>query len=621
MSKYSKMLRGEIEAIESASDNSAQSESSMDNPHPIAGHLQHLNDAGGYVFSATDEAFIERFLILGTGGTYYVDAKSHTQASIDKILEIASTDEGFLMIVNTMKRVNGLLEGTRSLVLKPATSIFMLALLWKHFVEKRHLLEAFIGERSIVANMSLMMSFLADLKAVSHTTSVTASSRLKKVASQWFEGTSNWVYGNASPESGRWLAMQSLKYRNREGFSVKDVLRILHHKPESQGIEDVMAYLVRGNFVDNGEEYSDLILAYEAAKISDEPQLVQLIKDYGLTREMIPNKMLTNKVWRALLGLDGAKFRMPLMALVRNLKNMLVSGVFGFDSSMKAEHEEALKFVREILTGQGAIKTITRSRIHPMQFYLALKKLQRRPSAYSDGKKYDGEYDAVFYDTRYAANFLCEALMEAVMISFDALPKSDRKISIAMDVSGSMKSEVGTLGISSIEASAVMALVLIRSFPNSDVFAFTSQGNKWYGATEYRKIHVTPKTTIEGLMEIVNGLGFGNTDCSLPFSNARQNNVFYDGFIIMTDNEDWGGHEQPADALAKYRNQVNPNAKVIFAAFEAMDGSLNMPDDMNSIDIVGLDASITQVASTFFNGGEIDLEQPLYHTSEDWDEE
>ena len=39
------------------------------------------------------------------------------------------------------------------------------------------------------------------------------------------------------------------------------------------------------------------------------------------------------------------------------------------------------------------------------------------------------------------------------------------------------------------------------------------------------------------------GLPFGGTDCALPIKYAIDNGIEVDTFLVITDNETWGGYE------------------------------------------------------------------------------
>jgi 60 kDa SS-A/Ro ribonucleoprotein len=74
-----------------------------------------------------------------------------------------------------------------------------------------------------------------------------------------------------------------------------------------------------------------------------------------------------------------------------------------------------------------------------------------------------------------------------------------------------------------------------------------------------------------------------------------------DAFIIYTDNETWAGNIHPAQALKKYRNKWNNNAKLIVVGMTSNGFSIADPNDRDMLDVVGFDTSVPQLMSDFIS--------------------
>src|SRR5690606_4531802 len=126
---------------------------------------------------------------------------------------------------------------------------------------------------------------------------------------------------------------QAVKYRQRDGWSHGDLLRLAHPKAPSPQHDAVFRWILAGDSPGEreakrrvgGEDriarygavgaLPKLIEAFEQARrASSRNEIVKLITDFDLPREAIPTRWLNEvAVWDALLQ------RMPLTAMVRNL--------------------------------------------------------------------------------------------------------------------------------------------------------------------------------------------------------------------------------------------------------------------------------------------------------------
>jgi 60 kDa SS-A/Ro ribonucleoprotein len=96
---------------------------------------------------------------------------------------------------------------------------------------------------------------------------------------------------------------------------------------------------------------------------------------------------------------------------------------------------------------------------------------------------------------------------------------------------------------------------------------------------------------------------FGPTDCSLPMLRAISENLNVDVFIVMTDSETYAGAVHPQVALEKYRKHANkPNAKLIVVGMTANNLTIADPNDRNTLNLAGFDASMPEIIAMFVRG-------------------
>src|SRR5207237_1849848 len=146
----------------------------------------------------------------------------------------------------------------------------------------------------------------------------------------WGRGLRNAVAGWYVEREVDDLALQAVKYQQRDGWSHGDLLRLAHPKAPSPQHESVFRWMLAGagslaerqvkrkvNGEDRGAKYDAVaalptfIEAFEQAKCaSSKSAIVKLIDEFDLPREAIPTQWLNEvAVWDALLR------RMPMTAM------------------------------------------------------------------------------------------------------------------------------------------------------------------------------------------------------------------------------------------------------------------------------------------------------------------
>jgi 60 kDa SS-A/Ro ribonucleoprotein len=371
-----------------------------------------------------------------------------------------------------------------------------------------------------------------------------------------------------------------LKYPSRDGWSHRDALRLAHPRPatdEQRALFARAASQTRAPVQGEGDALA-LVRAADGLHADagmDPRQAARVIRENRLTREMVPTQLLAHPVvWEALLE------EMPLTALIRNLATLTRIGLVAPGSN--ATHRVAGR-----LADAGALK---RARVHPVQVLSAL-----RTYASGRGVRGSGVWTPV--------GRVVDALDAAFYLAFGAVQPANRRMMLALDVSGSMAA--GVLGMDHLscrEASAAMALVTAATEPDHFITGFT--------AGKYPSMHpgfntglsalaISPRQRLDDVVKSISGIPFGGTDCALPMIEAEKNRWPVDVFVVYTDNETWAGSIHPAQALRRYRERTGIAAKLVVVAMASNGFSIADPQDAGMLDVVGFDAAAPQLIADF----------------------
>ena len=330
--------------------------------------------------------------------------------------------------------------------------------------------------------------------------------------------------------------------------------------------------------------YLHAIMEMEACttSVSDLYKAIKLVRDHGLVREQIPTHLLNSSdIWKELLnskGANGKQTGMPLEAMTRNLGK--------FSSLPNFMGQENTNTICARLSSE---EDIQRSRIHPFKVLVASR-------VYGMGKALKG---ALAWTV---SSRVRDQLTTTFLRSFKNVAPTGKRYMAALDVSGSMSAMcMGSPAISCREASAALALVLYETEPHVYVRGFTAasvMGAGFYNFDSY----VRRGMTLEQFITATNS-PFGPTDCSLPMIRAIQENLDVDVFIVMTDSETYAGAMHPQVALENYRKHANkPNAKLIVVGMTANCLTIADPNDRNTLNLAGFDASMPEIIAMFVRG-------------------
>ncbi|MDI3282981.1 TROVE domain-containing protein [Polyangium sp. 15x6] len=524
------------------------------------------NYAGGFVFELDDWGRLDRWLVLGCeGGTYYATERALTQDNARALGRCLDADGE-----RTIRRIVEISRSGRAPKNEPA--IFALAMAAGH------------------ARPEVRKSALAALPEVCRTgTDLFHFARAVEGFRRWGRGLRSAIgawYQGKSPDE---LAYQAVKYRQRDGWSHKDLLRLSHPTPVTAehgamyrwivgGMDALKNEAAKGGALDP-EKLPALVRAFEEAKDAPRERLVTLVREQRLTHEMVPTEWKNDPaVWEALLP------HMPQTAMLRNLGKMTSVGLL-------APMSAAARLVASRLTD---VERLRRARIHPVSVLSAL-----RVYAQGRGERAQKRENALTWEP---VREIVDALDEAFYLAFRSIEPTGKKHLLALDVSGSMDSGTiaGIPGLTPRVASAAMAMATARIEPSFSTLAFASAGGAFGPrGSGVMSLPLSPKQRLDDVVGMVSGLPFGGTDCALPMIWAQKNKVEVDTFVVYTDSETWAGEIHPFQALRDYRQAMGRPAKLVVVGMTSTGFTIADPQDPGMLDVVGFDAAAPQVMADF----------------------
>lgn len=520
------------------------------------------NNAGGYTFLSNDWDQLLRFLIIGSiGGTYYVTQNKLTLDNTSHIKGLVKEDG--IRVVNEVVRVSD--EG---LALRNDPALFVLAICAAdgNIDVRQHALENLPKVARTATHLFTFISYVKEMRGWGRA--------LKNAVANWYQK-------RKAPS----LAYQIVKYRNREGFTHRDVLRLTKPKPKDDEHDFLYGYAANkvvfddGKFIKSEKDAKDTVIQLPAGLdiikgvelIKQEglsrTQVVNLISDYNLTHEMIPNEYKGEPVvWEALLE------RMPLTAMIRNLGKMTSIGLLKPMSN-------ASKLVVNKLRDQEYLQ---KSRVHPIAVLIALK-------VYANGAGIKG---SLAWNPVQTIN---DALEGGFYKAFKNVEPTGKNTLLALDVSGSMgwNDVMGINFMKCSELTAAMALVTANVEPNYMIFGFSDR---------FKALDISASDSLIDATRKVANRTFGRTDCALPMEYAKQQKLDVDSFFIYTDNETWAGRIQPSQALIAYRKKSGNDAKLAVIAAAATRFTIADPKDPGMLDVCGFSSDTPKVLSEFSKG-------------------
>jgi 60 kDa SS-A/Ro ribonucleoprotein len=537
---------------------------------PIADAGQVPNSAGGYTWAIDDWTRCRRFLILGSeGGSYYASERTLTSENAKAVERCIAADGP--RTVAEIVRISGQGRAPKN---DPALFALAMAAGLGDEPTRQAALEALPQVARTGTHLFQFVTFVEGFRGWGRS--------LRRAIGRWY-----------AVKPAEALAYQAVKYRQRDGVTHRDVLRLAHPagrvsagNPTLEVSDEhrrLFEWIVRGGEADG---LPRVVEGYVRAQTAQSPaETAELVREYGLPREAVQSEHLTStEVWEALLA------DMPMTAMIRNLATMTRVGVVAPGS------EGTGKVVAQLGDGER----IRRARVHPIALLAALR-------TYAAGRGARGR------NTWSPVREVVDALDAAFYTAFDNVESTGRRLLLALDVSGSMTygAVAGVPGLSPRDASAALALVTAATEPRYEVVGFfagkggfTKRGRTVRtGYTDgLTPLALSPRQRLDDVVKTVSDLPFGGTDCALPMLYAQAVDREVDTFVIYTDSETWAGHVHPAQALRDYRQASGIDARLVVVGMVSNGFSIADPADPGMLDVVGFDTATPQLVSDFARG-------------------
>jgi 60 kDa SS-A/Ro ribonucleoprotein len=528
------------------------------------------NSAGGHAWAVDEWTQLRRFLVLGTeGGSFYASEHTLTRERARAVQECLERDGP-----RTVAEIVAVSRAGRAPKNDPAIFALAMAAGLGDEPTRQAALAALPDVCRTGTHLFHFATFVEEFRGWGRA--------LRRAVGAW--------YTQRTPDE---LAHQAVKYRQRDGVSHRDLLRLAHpgaavsaRNPELEVTREHAAlfeWIVRG-----GETAGlpRLVEGFARAQATDTPAVAAaLIREYGLPREALRTEHLTSPgVWEALLE------DMPITALIRNLATLTRVGVVAPGSAGATRVRERF----------GDAEAVRRARVHPIAVLAA-------QLTYGSGRglRGGGEWNPV--------GAVIDALDGAFYAAFGNVEPAGGRTLLALDVSGSMAHGhmAGVPSLTPRVASAALALVTVASEPHCHIVGFFAGPGGWTTGRRSRRswaddglapLAITPGQRLEDALATVEGLPFGGTDCALPMLYAQAQGLEVDTFVIYTDSETWAGDTHPVQALREYRRASGIDARLVVVGMVSNGFSIADPADAGMLDVVGFDTATPQLVADFARG-------------------
>jgi hypothetical protein len=316
------------------------------------------------------------------------------------------------------------------------------------------------------------------------------------------------------------------------------------------------------------------LIQLSTEKITPDAAIATMTNVRRVQREHLPTHLMSSPaIWTHLLK------DMGMTALIRNLGKLSNIGV-------------AASRRQEIISMLGNEKQIRDSKLHPFAILVAMK-------VYSKGA---GELGSMTWPVD---SYIVTALSNAFVMAFGNIPRTGKRIMVALDVSGSMTMAfcAGSTSVTCREGSVAMAMATVlaerdengRIGDNTHVYSFTTTFKN------VKDVFTTPRLTLDDAIRGTNG-PFGGTDCAMPMKHAIEHRIPIDAFIVYTDSETYAPTVHPQVALEQYRAVMGIDAKLIVVGMTSNCLTIADPKDKNTLNLAGFDTSTPTIMSMFING-------------------
>lgn len=507
-----------------------------------------LNNAGGFTFTLDQWGVLDRFIMIGSeNGNYYVGQKDVMKQSFANTLKCIAED-GLRAVARALE------YSTSGRAPKNDPALVVLALAASKGTPEVQS-AAYDALPKVARTGTHLFTFVSILNS------------LGKWNAAAKRGLAKW-YTNRSIDK---LAIQVLKYQQRNGWSHRDVLRLAHVKPQNDIQTNLFKYITKGgDALVQGSPIPQLVIDFEFLKRAESAKdVVRLIESNpSIAWELVPTQFLKDPdVLMALLPSMG------MTAVIRQLGKLTAAGVI-------KPMSEGEKLVVAKLSDAEAIK---RGRVHPITILQALKQYQA-----GHGEK----GSLVWSPVQRVVSALDDSFYSAFTLGED---KKENHF-IACDISGSMTMDsakvIGSPNLLAGEVAAVFAMAIARTQSNYFLAGFKQN---------LEPLKISPTMRLADALNAMRAMHWqgGSTDCAKAFEYALQNGIAVDKFTVITDNETYAGGQAPVQALKKYRDRTGRAAKSIVIATSVSEFTIADPKDGGMLDIAGFDSAAPQIIADF----------------------
>tara|TARA_Y100000768_G_scaffold379105_1_gene354378 strand:- start:18191 stop:20017 length:1827 start_codon:yes stop_codon:yes gene_type:complete len=536
-------------------------------------------------YIVSDDIHLRNYLILGSSDTNYkTKSPDSNDINVNYTIRIRSMiDKGMGVYI-----VKLLLEYSDEGRAAKQTAIYNVLALCCHIGDEETKKEAWEAMPHICRIPPHLFEFVIISECIAkELTNGSGWGRAKKRAiTRWYTDTTIRSYY----DTAKYLT----KYRKHKNWTHRDVIRKGHVKGDILPQEVILAYAVHGiercrkiivpstdletkKIVDYFEVI-DSLSRYNLKNSAEVSSLGDCIVTHRLVHENLKSLEIQDikSIWLALFK------NMPYKALLRYLPKLTLLGIF----------EDSYNVAKAIDKIQDPIG-IQKSRIHPLDLLKAVIVYS------SGGKKGKSKH---FYTP---IDSIVSALNISLEISFGyCLKITNKKIFVAVDVSGSMEYYRIDNSITCRDGAIVSALTIIKKEPSAELYCFSTGDYSAYGRghSGIMKLPITKDMTFNQALEVENRMPFSGTDCSLPMQYAIDNELRPEVFIILTDNETNCNQIPPSEAISNYRKISGiDNAKLIVVAMTSNNFTIADPNDENSLDVTGFNNETMHTIVEYIN--------------------
>jgi 60 kDa SS-A/Ro ribonucleoprotein len=513
------------------------------------------NSAGGYTFTVAPLERLRRFLVLGTeGGTYYAAERELTKANAEVVLWWARERSADLVDEVVSISVSGRAPRNNAALFSLAA-----AAAFGDAEGRKAALAALPKVARTGTHLFVFAGYIEQFRGWGR--------GLRRAVADWYL---------SRPVDA--VAYQAVKYRQREGWSHRDLLRLAHPVTDEADRKQLFDWICG-----RGEEGPPLVEGFrQAQSAATAPEWVAILDRYpSLSWEMLPDAALSEaEVWSKLID-NGV---LPT-ALMRQLPRLTRLGLL-------APMSGTLEAVVRQLTDA---ERLAKARVHPVNVLVAAR-------TYASGASARGQ------SSWEPVGRVVDALDAAFYTAFGSVRTAGKRTLLALDVSGSMTMPVSGLPITAREVSAALALVTAATEPQTTTVGFTGGSGRWAPAAFARSrqtaepltpLSISPRQRLDDAIRAVSDLPFGGTDCALPMLYAREQRLKVDTFVVYTDNETWAGSIHPHQALRQYREWSGIDARLAVVGLTATDFTIADPADPGMLDIAGFDSALPALLTDF----------------------